>query len=374
MSEQDTSIAARLRRARESRGETLDQAHQRTGISTTLLKGLESGKLDVVETVYMRLAVVAYAEYLGLDAADMAKQFDDEPGTRAALSSATGMARRPGESSFIHGLRTMGRSMDGNGLFRLPQSLLIALGGAILLVLILIAAWLDGGGSSDASQERPSAEVAREDAAPSSAATTTLSPGDEASLDDSLADGFASLRTEPTAATEGDRARPREDIDTSSTASSATGVWGPSSSRPPPTTASLGQLVLEARAVDTTWVQVLWDGANGIEGTIPEGERRRWVARDSFFVRSGIAYGVHFTFQGQLLADGRLGDPSEVLRFRASRNGVVLLGRNLRPIGEPISIGEPIPIAPVSDTHVGPPPDASAGVAEDTIAPGVAGP
>ena len=131
--------------------------------------------------------------------------------------------------------------------------------------------------------------------------------------------------------------------------------------------------MLEAHAMDTTWVQVLWDGANGIEGTIPQGERRRWVARDSFFVRSGIAHGVHFTFQGQLLADGRLGDPDEVLRFRASRGAVILLGRNLRPIGEPISIGEPIPIAPVSDTQVEPV-DASAAVADDTVASGVAGP
>ena len=68
------------------------------------------------------------------------------------------------------------------------------------------------------------------------------------------------------------------------------------------------------------------------------GERRQWAARDSFFVRSGIAHGVHFTFEGQLLGDGRLGDPDEVLRFHASRAGVVLLGRNLRPLGEPIPL------------------------------------
>jgi hypothetical protein len=110
------------------------------------------------------------------------------------------------------------------------------------------------------------------------------------------------------------------------------GLWGPSSAPPPPA------LTLEAFAVDTTWVQVLWDGASGVETTMVTGEHRQWAARDSFFVRSGIAHGVQFTFEGQLLGDGRLGDPDDVLRFHASRAGVVLLGRNLRPLAEPIRL------------------------------------
>ena len=150
----------------------------------------------------MRLAVVSYAEYLGLDAGEMAKQFNDETGTQPATSPAFGVARRPGKSSLIHDLRSMGRPQDVSGLFRLHQSRLIALGVAILLVLILIAAWLDGGGASDASgasivagsvgdnladrstsQEHSSTEVATpfEADSPSDAAAT-LSPGDEAAV------------------------------------------------------------------------------------------------------------------------------------------------------------------------------------------------
>ncbi len=44
---------------------------------------------------------------------------------------------------------------------------------------------------------------------------------------------------------------------------------------------------------------------------------------------------------GLILGEGRLGDPDEVLRFRASRDGVVLLGRDLNPVGEPIPLTDP---------------------------------
>ena len=111
------------------------------------------------------------------------------------------------------------------------------------------------------------------------------------------------------------------------------GVWGPSSVTPPPPS-----LVLEALAVDTTWVLVLWDGKSGVERMMAAGERGQWAARDSFFVRSGVAHGVQFTFQGLLLGDGRLGNSNEVLRFRADRDRVVVLDRNLTPIAEPIRL------------------------------------
>jgi hypothetical protein len=91
-------------------------------------------------------------------------------------------------------------------------------------------------------------------------------------------------------------------------------------------------LVLEGVAIDSTWVQVQWDGDGTTEEIIPRGERRRWVARDSILVRAGRAHGIHFFCQGQLLGEGRLGDATKVLRFRATREHVTLLGPDLLPI------------------------------------------
>ena len=84
-------------------------------------------------------------------------------------------------------------------------------------------------------------------------------------------------------------------------------------------------LVLQAHAVDTTWVRVRMDGLDSAIVTILPGEDESWEARDFFVVRAGQPPGVHFTFQGDLLGDGRLGEPTGVLLFRASREGVALL-------------------------------------------------
>ena len=103
------------------------------------------------------------------------------------------------------------------------------------------------------------------------------------------------------------------------------------SSLPTPVSAdSLFQL--EVEAVDSTWVQIRWDGSGIFEGTIPRGERRLWQAGQFFLVRSGRAHGLRYWFQGQLLGQGRLGDPTRVLRFRAEVEGITLLGPDLQPL------------------------------------------
>ena len=103
-------------------------------------------------------------------------------------------------------------------------------------------------------------------------------------------------------------------------------------------------LVLEVEAVDSTWVQVRWDGNRLFEGIVPRGERRSWQARDYFTVHSGRPHGLRYRFQNRLLGEGRLGDPTKHLRFRASSTGVTLLGPDLQPL-EPAQI----PAAPVEE-------------------------
>ena len=101
-------------------------------------------------------------------------------------------------------------------------------------------------------------------------------------------------------------------------------------------------LVLRAEAVDSTWVRVQWDGGTGsAEEIIPGGESRQWEAADNFMVFAGRAHGVRFYLQGKLLGEGRLGDPTQVLRFRASPDEVVLLGKDLTPLSPRDSTANP---------------------------------
>jgi cytoskeletal protein RodZ len=321
MTDQHISLAAQLRRARESRGVSLDQAHQVTGISLKVLGGLESDSTELVELIYMRLAMISYAEYLGLDVGEIAAVFDAETGYQPGshtqplvISSLSG--NRPAKSSLSPGI---------SGLLRgVSSPLLVGIGVAVLLVLVLIAAWLD----LDSSPDDPSPDDTPR-RAPISDSISARRGGTAVGGEDRQ----KQQKSRPTASDTADTV-----IDTLARiveTREVVGRWGPSSVAPPP------GLILEAIAVDTTWVQVLWDGEAGTEITMVSGERRQWAARDSFLVRSGIAHGVQFSLQGQLLGGGRLGDPDEVLRFLASRDGVVLLGRNLKPVGEPITLTDP---------------------------------
>jgi hypothetical protein len=91
-------------------------------------------------------------------------------------------------------------------------------------------------------------------------------------------------------------------------------------------------LILEVEAIDSTWVQISWDDTSRFEGILAPGLIRRWVAREQFQVLSGRAHGARYWLQGNLLGNGRLGEATKILRFRADSEGVTLLGAELEPL------------------------------------------
>ncbi|MBT3342868.1 MAG: hypothetical protein HN712_09150 [Gemmatimonadetes bacterium] len=118
-----------------------------------------------------------------------------------------------------------------------------------------------------------------------------------------------------------------------------------------PATRTSGNVILEVRAIDSTWVQVQWDGVDGIEEIVPKGEIRRWYADQFFMVRAGRAHGVHFRLQGMLLGDGRLGEATKVLRFRGLADGYQMLGPELEPLGAFTPLPPPQPAAESVDAE-----------------------
>ena len=91
-------------------------------------------------------------------------------------------------------------------------------------------------------------------------------------------------------------------------------------------------VVLELEARDSTWVQIRWDDAvENFEAIVPPGERHRFEARNHFVVISTRPHGLSYWLDGQLLGNGRLGDPDQVLKFRAAANGIEFLTLDLQP-------------------------------------------
>lgn len=386
-----TSLSDRLIRAREARGETVEQINQLIGISPKLLRALESGQLDVVEPVYVLLALKSYAEHLELDVDEMLGMLEAE------LDAAT----KPTPIAVAAGARDGASLTTGSAawfadalemLRRMPHAQRLALVAAVVLIAVLLALWFIGNlGDGSAQSNRQSqetmvterqedvADVVDEVSSPPNAVaasitaalvqqpdhgspegTAVTAPETEAQdveavagthtdsagqaeiivsarADDHRKDPNLEIAAEPSAASV-----VTEPSAVAASADSSTALAAPREERPailePVTTVpqdTSGLLTLEAEAVYSTWVQIQWDGgAGGTEVVIPRGQRRRWQAREFFMVKAERAHGVRFYLEGKLLGNGRLGDPTEVLRFRASKDSVTLLSRDLRPLSE----------------------------------------
>ena len=291
--EKQPTIAEELSAARQARGSDLEEVQQQTGISFSVLQAIEAGQFDVVEPVFVRLALKAYAEFLDLDPEPFLTRFDQQQ------SLALQPRHRP---TVLISQPVPSRS---------HKPLIIT--GLVIGVCCALAAAFYFFGDKIVPSQTPtqSADPPQATTIPTQATVTPAQSQSVTALNDPL---VAQASTEPEAADVPASA------DTSATAVAAQ------------TTGSVA-VVLELEARDSTWVQIRWDdAAENFEGIVPSGERRRFEARNHFVVLSTNPHGLRYWLDGQLLGDGQLGDPNQVLRFRATADGIQILGSNLQPL------------------------------------------
>ncbi len=291
------TIAEELSAARQAHGLDLEEVQRQSGISSVTLQGMEAGQFNVVEPVFVRLALKAYAEFLHLDPEPLLTRFDQQHGRAfqprqrpAVLLSQPKPKRR---------LRTP----------------LIAIGLVIAVCCLLVVAYYSFGDKMPAPLTAPT-----QSAAPTQTDITPTEFQPIATLNDTLL---------VQSSTELEASDAPSTADTSATAAATQ-------------TTELASVVLELEARDSTWVQVSWDdAADNFEGLVPPGQRHRFEARDHFVVLSTRPHGLRYWLDGQLLGDGQLGDPNQVLRFRAAADGIKILGTNLQPFTEEAPDAQP---------------------------------
>ena len=300
--EKQQTIAEELSAARQARGLNLEEIQEQSGISLSVLQGLETDRFDVVEPVFARLALKEYAEYLGLDPEPLLTRFDQQQS----------QVFRPRQRSTV--------LLEQPKPQRRSQTPLIVIGLVVGVCCLLAVAYYFFGDKIAAPPTAPAQSVA-----PTQTDTPaqTISPPTEslpaAALNDTLL---------VQSSTESEASEAPATADTSAIATTAQ------------TTAALVVLELEAR--DSTWVQIRWDEAvENFEGTIAPGERRRFEARDHFVVLSTNPHGMSYWLDGELVGGGQLGDPNQVLRFRATADGIQILGSNLQPLTEEAPEAQP---------------------------------
>ena len=285
--EKQQTIAEELSAARQARGLDLEEVQQQTGISLSVLQSIEAGQFDVVEPVFVRLALKSYAEQLDLDPEPLLTRFDQQQN----------LASQPRHRPTV---------LISQPVPPRSHKPLIITGLVIGVCCALAAAFYFFGDRIMPSQ---SADPPPATTTPPQATVTPAQSRPITAPNDPL---VARSSTEPEAADAPASA------DTSATALAAQ-----------TTTA----VVLELESRDSTWVQIRWDdAAENFEGIVPSGERRRFEARNHFVVLSTNPHGLRYWLDGQLLGNGQLGDPNQVLRFRATADGVQILGSNLQPL------------------------------------------
>jgi hypothetical protein len=347
------SLSEQLRRAREQQGRSIEDVYRKTGISHNVLLGLENGRFDVVEPVFVRLALRTYAEDLGLDPNAVVEQYDRTHGPALAPPAPSAVPIQPAPRSAA--VRILGLA-------------------AALLAVLLLAFFFLFGGQDEEETKAPSLR-----SGPGLAPPPTPAPAGREAQGQRLAD----LSPRPES---GEKAPPVVEFpdaspDTLGENSSPSGrdIWtffitggqdsvaadslaapgldslarAAADSPAAPGLDSLARAVadslaraaadtilrLDLEAVDSTWVQIRWDGNGIFEGVVPKGERQSWEANRYFLVHAARTYGLRYWFRNQPLNDSHLGDPSKPLYFRASRRGITLLGADLQPLfpadGEP---------------------------------------
>ena len=305
MSEQkQQTIGEELSAARQARGLDLEEIQRQSGVSLSVLQGIEAGDLDVVEPVFVRLALKAYAEHLDLDPEPFLSRFDQQYGRiMKARSQPVVVLSQP----------TPSRS-------RKP---LIVTGSVIGACCVLAVALFYFFGAKQTSTQAPDDPTQVADPPTQAIDDPVQMPSTPTQMTD---DPIQAI-DDPTQATD----------DSAQSQPPATPSDPSVEAEPPATTATALTtepipVVLELEARDSTWVQIRWDdAAEHFEAIVPPGERRRFEARDHFVVLSTNPHGLRYWLDGQLLGNGQLGDPNQVLHFRAAADGIEFLTLDSQP-------------------------------------------
>ncbi len=240
--EGSADIGARLRAAREKKGLTILQSAEKLHLDARLLEALEAGDFaSLGATVYVRGHLRRYAELVGESATDLQALYSGEPAASTPDLTRIPRVERSAESSRL---------------------LLPALIGVVALALAGVVWWL--------------VSLPRTKAHPVVAAPQPVSTAAAAGVANPVPPepepGPASAEAPPAAPT----------------------------STPPPAAAPVGQVHLELRAAQDSWIKI-WDGGDKplLDTTMQSGTARSVEGTPPLRVQIGNAHGVGLAINGE---------------------------------------------------------------------------
>ncbi len=314
--EKEQTIGEELSAARQARGLDLEEIQRQSGVSLSVLQGIEAGELDVVEPIFVRLALKAYAEHLDLDPEPFLSRFDQQYGRiMKARSQPVVVLSQP----------TPRRS-------RKPLIIIGLVIGACCVLAVAFFYFFSDKQTPTQAADTPTQMTDTPTQMTDTPTQMTDTPTQAADTPTQMTDTPVQTPSTPAQTTAAvAQSQPPATPSDPSVQSSTELVEPPATGAAAQTTESV-PVVLELEARDSTWVQVRWDdAAENFEAIVPPGERHRFEARDHFVVISTRPHGLSYWLDGQLLGNGQLGDPEQVLHFRAAADGIEFLTLDSQP-------------------------------------------
>jgi len=292
------SFGERLRREREMRGITLEEMSESTKISSRSLRALEEEKFDKLPGgIFNKGFVRAYACHLGIDEDQAVADF---------IATSGGEKDQPLPDPPEPRVVTLGQRAEGHANWRAFALL------ALLLATAVVAAWKVGPlayyGVLEAVKgrlnPRPAPTPAPSSVAPATAAeaaATTFPP---------LAAAQKKAMVKAKSVT----------VATSGSATASTTTTTTDAAATPNSPAPAATFVVQIRAIQDAWVQIVADGKLQSEGVlVPPAEKRVRAAKE-VIIKTENAAGVEVSFNGQSLPP--LGEMNQVATVTLSAEGV----------------------------------------------------
>ncbi len=255
------SLGTRLRERRRERGLTLDQVERATRIRRRYLEAFEADDYTVFPSpVHARGLLRAYAQYLGLDPAELLPDLDRLlPIGTGGIQPATSLWHSARSAAPLAGLVLLVLCLIGLALFLFGQQ---------YAALLASSGTGPGGGESQPGAPPITVRASDQESPPPSPTPTPWPP-------------------------------------------TPTPVPTPTPRPSPTPTPTPALIVIEARALGRVWVQAETDGRVVYSGILQAGDERRWVGQQRVFLWVGNAGLLEVRSNGQRYP---LGAPGEVVR------------------------------------------------------------
>jgi cytoskeleton protein RodZ len=292
------SFGERMQREREMRGITLEEISESTKISSRCLQALEEEEFDKLPGgIFNKGFVRAYAHHLGID--------EDQAVADFVLASG-GEREQPLPDPPEPRAVTLGQRAEGHPNWRAIALL------AVLLVTAVAVLWKLGPSAVHLVAAEITARSTPEPAA-ASLAPVSVTP-------QSIPEVAATPPPPPPAATKKSMAKAKPVAVAASVPATAAPTPAPAVAAAPSRQAPASDFVVQVRATQDAWVQIVADGKLMSEGVlVPPAEKRVRAAKE-VVIKTGNAAGVEVSFNGRPLPP--LGEENQMATVTLTAAGV----------------------------------------------------